>query len=152
MTAYMKKNIRTDSLIITGFAVAHALTAMMLGVFNISDELMLTLLTMAMTVILCLRHGLNIEVTAACVIVVNMAGFLLGIYAKRDLRRRPYRCRPAAAAKSAPHFLHSKGASARPTQSPSHSPAGDQARSRVSYACGRVLSGLWAEPRRAYSC
>ena len=78
MTAYMKKNIRTDSLIITGFAVAHALTAMMLGVFNISDELMLTLLTMAMTVILCLRHGLNIEVTAACVIVVNMAGFLLG--------------------------------------------------------------------------
>lgn len=78
MTAYMKKNIRTDSLIITGFAVAHALTAMMLGVFNISDELILTLLTMAMTVILCLRHGLNIEVTAACVIVVNMAGFLLG--------------------------------------------------------------------------
>lgn len=78
MTAYMKKNIRIDSLIITGFAVAHALTAMMLGVFNISDELMLTLLTMAMTVILCLRHGLNIEVTAACVIVVNMAGFLLG--------------------------------------------------------------------------
>ena len=57
-----------------------------------------------------------------------------------------------AGAKSAPHFLHSKGASARPAQSPSHSPAGDQARSRVSYACGRVLSGLWAEPRRAYSC
>ena len=74
----MKKDLKTNSLIILAFALAHALTATMLGVFNVNDELMLTLLTMAMTVIICLRHDLNIEVTAACVIVVNVAGFLIG--------------------------------------------------------------------------
>lgn len=64
--------------IVTGFAFAHALTAFSLGKLGISDELLLTLLTLAMTIILCLRRNLNIELTAACAILMNVIGFLLG--------------------------------------------------------------------------
>ena len=74
----MKKDTKINGLIVTVFALAHAAVACMLGIFGVSDELMLTLLTMAMTVVLCLRRSLNIEITAACVIVVNVAGFLIG--------------------------------------------------------------------------
>lgn len=74
----MARDTKIDSLITVGFALAHALVAFTLGVFDVSDELILTLLTMAMTVVLCLRHSLNIELTAACVIVVNVAGFIIG--------------------------------------------------------------------------
>ncbi len=75
---HMKKDTKINALIVSAFALAHAAVAYTLGVFGVSDELMLTLLTMAMTVILCLRRRLNIEITAACVIVVNVAGFLIG--------------------------------------------------------------------------
>lgn len=74
----MKKDTKINALIISAFALAHAAVAYALGVFGLSDELMLTLLTMAMTVVLCLRRRLNIEITAAFVIVVNVAGFLIG--------------------------------------------------------------------------
>ncbi len=74
----MRKDTKINALIITAFALAHAAVAYALGVFGVSDELMLTLLTMAMTVVLCLRRNLNIEITAACVIIVNVAGFLIG--------------------------------------------------------------------------
>ena len=74
----MKKDTKTDGLIILAFALVHAAVAYAFGSFGFSDELMLTLLTMAMTVVLCLRRSLNIEITAACVIIVNVAGFLIG--------------------------------------------------------------------------
>lgn len=74
----MKKDTKINALIVSTFALAHAAVAYSLGIFGVSDELMLTLLTMAMTVMLCLRRRLNIEITAACVIVVNVAGFLIG--------------------------------------------------------------------------
>ena len=71
-------NNRTDLWIVAGFAAAHAVTAAVLGTMHINDELLLTLLTMAMTVLLCFRRDLNIEITAACAILVNVLGFLLG--------------------------------------------------------------------------
>ncbi|MGN0191604.1 MAG: sensor histidine kinase [Candidatus Cryptobacteroides sp.] len=71
-------NRHTDLWIIAGFAAAHAVTAAALGGMRINDELLLTLLTMAMTVILCFRRNLNIEITAACAILVNVLGFLIG--------------------------------------------------------------------------
>ena len=74
----MKRDTKINGLIVTAFALAHAAVAYTLGRFGFSDELMLTLLTMAMTVVLCLRRGLNIELTAACVIVVNVVGFMVG--------------------------------------------------------------------------
>lgn len=74
----MTKDTKIDALITAGFAVAHAAMAFTLGMLAVSDELILTLLTMALTVILCLRHNLNIELTAVCVILVNVTGFLIG--------------------------------------------------------------------------
>ena len=75
-TGFANKNI--DLWIVAGFAAAHSVTAALLGAMRINDELLLTLLTMAMTVILCFRRNLNIEITAACAILVNVLGFLLG--------------------------------------------------------------------------
>lgn len=74
----MRRDTKINGLIVTAFALAHAAVAYTLGRFGLSDELTLTLLTMAMTVVLCLRSGLNIELTAACVIVVNVVGFMVG--------------------------------------------------------------------------
>ena len=39
---------------------------------------MLTLLTIVLIVLICLKRGLNVEFTAASVIVVNVIGYLLG--------------------------------------------------------------------------
>lgn len=70
-----------DFWIVAGFALAHAVTAVILGALDISDELLLTLLTMVMTILLCQRRKLNIEITAACAILTNVLGFILGIEA-----------------------------------------------------------------------
>ncbi len=60
------------------FAVLHAAVALGCRLAGIEDELLLTLLTMTMTLIICLKRGLNIEFTAASIIVVNIIGYLLG--------------------------------------------------------------------------
>ncbi len=74
----MTKYTKTTGLIILAFALAHAAVACLLGNFGLSDELLLTLLTMALTVVICWRKNLRLEVTAACIILVNVAGFLIG--------------------------------------------------------------------------
>ena len=94
---FANKNI--DLWIVAGFAAAHAVTAALLGTMRINDELLLTLLTMAMTVILCFRRNLNIEITAACAILVNVLGFLLGTeggYIFGKLLHNPTAARTAA--------------------------------------------------------
>ena len=45
---------------------------------GIEDELLLTILTMTMAMIVCLQRGMNIELTAATIIVVNILGYLIG--------------------------------------------------------------------------
>jgi len=42
------------------------------------DSLLLTMMTMLLTILLCLKRGLSVEFTAACIIIVNIAGFILG--------------------------------------------------------------------------
>jgi len=74
----MKKSIRTDIGIILGFAVLHAAVALICRVVGISDELILTLLTMLLVVIICLRRDMKVEFMALGVILVNVFGFLLG--------------------------------------------------------------------------
>ena len=74
----MTKENKTTGLIVLLFALAHAAVAFTFGEFGLSDELLLTLLTMALTVVLCWRRELRLEVTAACIILVNVAGFLIG--------------------------------------------------------------------------
>ena len=60
------------------FAVLHAVVALSCHLAGINDELVLTLLTIVLIVLICLKRGLNVEFTAASVIVVNVIGYLLG--------------------------------------------------------------------------
>ncbi len=64
--------------IINGFALLHAVTAVVCRLIGVDDSLILTLMTMLMAVWLCLGRGYSLEITAACVILVNVVGYLLG--------------------------------------------------------------------------
>ena len=54
------KNISTG-IIIHLFALLHAAVALLCRLAGVEDELLLTILTMTMTLIICLKKGLNIE-------------------------------------------------------------------------------------------
>ena len=71
------KNIKT-SWVIHIFALLHAVVALCCRLAGIEDELLLTILTMTMALIVCLKRGLNIELTAATIIVVNILGYFIG--------------------------------------------------------------------------
>ncbi len=60
------------------FAFLHAAVALSCRLAGIEDELLLTILTMTMALIICLKRELNIEFTAASIIVVNIIGYLMG--------------------------------------------------------------------------
>lgn len=60
------------------FAILHAVVAFGCRINNIDDELLLTVLTMALAIIICRRKGLTIEFTAAIIIVMNILGYILG--------------------------------------------------------------------------
>ena len=66
------------SWIIHIFAILHALVALGCRLSGVDDQLLLTVLTMALSLIICMRMGLKIEFTAAIIIIVNILGFLLG--------------------------------------------------------------------------
>lgn len=68
------------SWIIHIFALLHALVALGCRVAGVDDQLLLTVLTMALSLILCMKMGLKIEFTAVVIIVVNIFGFLLGTF------------------------------------------------------------------------
>ena len=71
------KRMRTAYLI-HGFAVLHAVVTVLCTLAGIPDSLILTLLTMLLTVLICLRRNLAVEFTAICVILVNIVGYVLG--------------------------------------------------------------------------
>ena len=75
----MRPNIKVTG-IIHLFALLHAGVALVCRTCGIDDELFLTVLTMAMSIIICMKRGLKIEFTAAIVIFVNILGFLLGTF------------------------------------------------------------------------
>lgn len=60
------------------FAFLHLSTALCCRLSGVDDELFLTMLTMAMTLIICLKKNLSIEFTASMIIVGNIIGYLLG--------------------------------------------------------------------------
>ena len=66
------------SFIIHIFALLHAAVALSCRLAGIEDELLLTILTIAMILLICLKKKLNIEFTAASVIVANIIGYLMG--------------------------------------------------------------------------
>ena len=64
--------------IIHSFALLHAAVALSCRMAGIEDELLLTLLTMSMVLLICFRKNLSIEFTAAVIIVANILGYLFG--------------------------------------------------------------------------
>lgn len=71
------RNIKV-SWIIHIFAFLHAATAFGCRQAGLEDELLLTILTMTMALMICLKKTLRIEFTAAIIIVVNIIGYFLG--------------------------------------------------------------------------
>lgn len=78
------KSIRL-SWIIHIFALLHAAVALGCRLAGADDQLLLTVLTMVLSLIICIRMGLKIEFTATVVIVVNIMGFLLGTFGANAL-------------------------------------------------------------------
>ena len=66
------------SWIIHIFAALHAVVAFSCRLAGIEDELLLTILTMTMILLICRKRDMNIELTAASIIVANILGYLLG--------------------------------------------------------------------------
>ena len=64
--------------IILGFALLHAAVALGCRLAGLADEMMLTLLTMLLVVLLCLRCRVDGKMTAISVVLVNVVGVLLG--------------------------------------------------------------------------
>ncbi len=71
------RNIQS-SRIIHIFALLHAMAALGCRYFGINDEMVLTMLTIAMVVIICLQKNLTIEITAASIIIVKVVGYIMG--------------------------------------------------------------------------
>lgn len=60
------------------FALLHACVALGCRLTGLADDLILTLLTMLMAVIICFRRQMGLPFMALTVILVNVVGFLLG--------------------------------------------------------------------------
>lgn len=74
----MKKKIVKVNLIIHIFALAHALTAILLRSMGAEDSIPLTILTIAMIIMISRLYDLPLDVTTALTIVCCFAGFYLG--------------------------------------------------------------------------
>ena len=66
------------SWIIHIFAILHAIVALGCRLTGTDDQILLTVLTMAMALIICMKAGLRVEFTTAVVIVVNIPGYIIG--------------------------------------------------------------------------
>ncbi len=71
--------ISKNSWLIHVFAALHALVSFVCYATGIADDLMLTLLTMFMIVMLCLRRRVSMPFMAIAVILVNIVGFGVGM-------------------------------------------------------------------------
>lgn len=71
--------ISKDSWIIHIFAALHAIVSFVCYSTGIADELMLTLLTMFLVVMLCFRRRVGVLFMAIAVILVNPLGFSVGM-------------------------------------------------------------------------
>ena len=66
-----------DALIIHLFALLHAGVAFGCRALGLTDEIALTLLTMLLVVIVCLRRGMSAKFMAFSLIIVNIIGFFI---------------------------------------------------------------------------
>lgn len=68
------------------FALLHAVVALVCRAAGIDDQLFLTVLTMAMGLIICIKMDLKTEFTATVVIIANILGFLIGTFGANTLQ------------------------------------------------------------------
>ena len=68
------------------FALLHAIVALICRAAGIDDQLFLTVLTMAMGLIICIKMDLKTEFTATVVIIANILGFLIGTFGANTLQ------------------------------------------------------------------
>ena len=66
------------STIIHGFALLHMAAAVLCRMGGISDDLVLTSLTIILIVILCLRYRQSVEFSSIVIIIANIVGYLMG--------------------------------------------------------------------------
>lgn len=78
---YEMKRMRysADMYIILGFAVLHALVCLGCRLAGLPDEVMLTLLTMLMVVVIFLRRQVSVLFMAGAIAAVNIVGYFLGM-------------------------------------------------------------------------
>jgi len=70
--------VQRGAIIINVFALLHAVVAVLCRATGILDDLILTLLTMLLVVLLCLRHGMDVKFMAIAIILANVLGFFIG--------------------------------------------------------------------------
>lgn len=74
---YRKTSIRAG-VVVHAFAILHAMVTALCMWCGVDDSLVLTMMTMAMSIILCIMKGMTVEMTAVTIIMVNIVGLLLG--------------------------------------------------------------------------
>mgnify|MGYP003290365724 FL=1 len=96
-----KNKILSLPWIIHIFAILHALTAVFLRWAGGEDEILLTILTITMSLVICYKKNQKIEFTAAVIIVGNILGYILGNYGAQVISlmtSSPYLIYPLATA------------------------------------------------------
>ena len=76
----MKHTTVSTPWVIHLFALAHALIAILSRMANYVDDLPLTVLTLALVVVIAIRHGLQAELIAILALVGTFAGYLFGSF------------------------------------------------------------------------
>ena len=61
------------------FALLHLCTALLCRAAGLSDTILLTLLTITLTVIICMRERFSLEFTAIAIVLVNIVGYFAGV-------------------------------------------------------------------------
>ena len=67
-----------DTSVIIAFALAHAATAFVCRYFGLQDDVLLTILTMLLTMLICMRGRMSTMFMAIAILLINIFGFALG--------------------------------------------------------------------------
>lgn len=67
-----------DWILVHGFALLHCAVVIVCFFLGFPDALILTLLTMTMVVLICLKKTLSVQFTAITIILANVFGYILG--------------------------------------------------------------------------
>ena len=75
------------SYVVHGFALLHLATAYISASATIGDSRLLTIMTILMTLIICVRERLTMGATCICFVLVNIVGYYLGMGILMDMEK-----------------------------------------------------------------